>query len=127
MDESERLDKGMKKRRQVLGDAYVDRAVARRTEFTAEFQDLLTRYAWGEVWTRDGLDERTRRLLVLAMTLALGRDGEFKLHLAAGLDHGLTRQDVKELLLQAAVYCGVPAANHGFQLAEEILASRGHD
>ncbi len=125
MDESERFNAGMKVRRRVLGDAHVDRALASRDELTSEFQDLLTRYAWGEIWTRPGLDERTRRLLVLAMLVALGRDAELKMHLNAAFDSGLSADDVKEVFLQAAVYCGLPAANNAFRLAQEVLTSRG--
>jgi 4-carboxymuconolactone decarboxylase len=123
MDESERYDRGLHMRRRVLGDAYVERALARRDSFTSEFQDLLTRYAWGEIWTRPGLDERTRRLLVLAMTVALGRGEEFKLHLRAAVEHGVTPEEIKEVLLQAAIYCGVPAANSAFRAAAEVLAA----
>jgi 4-carboxymuconolactone decarboxylase len=125
MDESERFDAGMKVRRRVLGDAHVDRALASRDELTSEFQDLLTRYAWGEIWTRPGLDERTRRLLVLAMLVTLGRDAELKMHLNAAFDSGMSAEDVKEVFLQAAVYCGLPAANNAFRLAQEVLTSRG--
>ncbi len=125
MDESERFHAGMKVRRRVLGDAHVDRALASRDELTSEFQDLLTRYAWGEIWTRPGLDERTRRLLVLAMLVALGRDAELKMHLNAAFDSGMSADDVKEVFLQAAVYCGLPAANHAFRLAQDVLTSRG--
>ena len=102
MDESERFNAGMKVRRRVLGDAHVDRALASRDELTSEFQDLLTRYAWGEIWTRPGLDERTRRLLVLAMLVALGRDAELRMHLNAAFDSGMSAEDVKEVFLQAA-------------------------
>jgi len=125
MDESERFNAGMKVRRRVLGDAHVDRALASRDELTSEFQDLLTRYAWGEIWTRPGLDERTRRLLVLAMLVALGRDAELKMHLNAAFDSGMSAEDVKEVFLQAAVYCGLPAANNAFRLAQDVLTSRG--
>lgn len=121
MNESDRAKLGMEKRRGVLGDTYVDGTIARRSELNAEFQDLITRYAWGEVWTRPGLDERTRRLLVLATMIALGRDEEFKMHLRAALEHGVTRDEVKEVLLQSAIYCGVPAANAAFHHAEEVL------
>jgi 4-carboxymuconolactone decarboxylase len=123
MDDSERYDLGLRTRRSVLGDGYVDRALARRNDFNGEFQDLITRYAWGEIWTRPGLDQRTRRLLVLAMMVALGRQEEFQLHLRAAIEHGLSRDDVKEVLLQAAIYCGVPAANAAFHLAEEVFAA----
>ena len=125
MDESERFNAGMKARRHVLGDAHVDRALASRDELTSEFQDLLTRYAWGEIWTRPGLDERTRRLLVMATLVALGRDAELKMHLNAAFDSGMSADDVKEVFLQAAVYCGLPAANNAFRLAQEVLTSRG--
>jgi 4-carboxymuconolactone decarboxylase len=125
MDEQERFKKGMEARRRVLGDAHVDRAAAARDELTVEFQDLLTRYAWGEIWTRPGLDERTRRMLVLAMLVALGRDAELKMHLTAAFDHGMSPDEVKEVLLQAAVYCGLPAANSAFRIAQDVLASRG--
>lgn len=123
MDESERYELGLRTRKRVLGDAYVARTLARRTPFNGEFQELLTRYAWGEIWTRPGLDERTRRLLVLAMTVALGRDEEFKLHLKAAIEHGVTKEDVKEVLLQAAIYCGIPAANSAFRAADEVFAA----
>jgi 4-carboxymuconolactone decarboxylase len=122
MDESDRYDLGLRTRKRVLGDAYLDRALARRNAFNSEFQELLTRYAWGEIWTRPGLDERTRRLLVLAMTVALGRGEEFKLHLKAAVEHGVSKDDVKEVLLQAAIYCGVPAANSAFNAAAEVFA-----
>lgn len=122
MDESDRYDLGLRTRKRVLGDAYVDCALARRNAFNSEFQELLTRYAWGEIWTRPGLDERTRRLLVLAMTVALGRSEEFKLHLKAAVEHGVPKDDVKEVLLQAAIYCGVPAANSAFHSAEAVFA-----
>jgi 4-carboxymuconolactone decarboxylase len=123
MDDSDRFDHGLRTRRSVLGDAYVDRALARRNDFNGEFQDLITRYAWGEIWTRPGLDQRTRRLLVLAMTVALGRHEEFKLHLRAAIEHGVPKDEIKEVLLQAAIYCGVPAANTAFHLAEEVFAA----
>jgi 4-carboxymuconolactone decarboxylase len=123
MDDSDRYDLGLRTRRNVLGDGYVDRALARRNDFNREFQDLLTRYAWGEIWTRPGLDQRTRRLLVLAMMVALGRHEEFKLHLRAAIEHGVSQDEVKEVLLQAAIYCGVPAANTAFHLAEEVFAA----
>ena len=113
------LEAGMKVRRQVLGDQHVDRAMAAATDFNRDFQELITRYAWGSVWTRPGLDHRTRRLLVLAVTAALGRWEECRLHLRAGLAHGMEPCDVKETLLQVAVYAGVPAANTAFQIAKE--------
>ena len=124
MDERDRFEKGMAARRRVLGDAHVDRAAAARDELTVEFQDLLTRYAWGEIWTRPGLDERTRRMLVLSMLVALGRDAELRVHLNAALDHGMSQSDVKEVLLQTAVYCGMPAANNAFRIAQDVIANR---
>ena len=112
---------GLKVRRQVLGAEHVGRSLASATDFNRDFQELITRYAWGSVWTRPGLDHRTRRLLVLAVTAALGRWEEFRLHLRAALAHGLEACDVKETLLQVAVYAGVPAANTAFQIAREEL------
>lgn len=113
---------GMEVRRAVLGDAHVDRAIASQTDFTRAFQDLITRYAWGTIWTRPGLDRPTRRLLVLAMTAAMGRWEEFRLHVRTGLAAELTASDLQEVLLQVAVYAGVPAANTAFQIASEELA-----
>jgi 3-oxoadipate enol-lactonase / 4-carboxymuconolactone decarboxylase len=112
---------GMKVRREVLGDAHVDKAIAATTEFTREFQELITRYAWGTIWSRPELDHRTRRLLVLAITASLGRWEEFSLHVRAGLAAELEACDLKEVLLQTAVYAGVPVANAGFQIANEQI------
>jgi 3-oxoadipate enol-lactonase/4-carboxymuconolactone decarboxylase len=114
---------GMPLRRATLGDAHVDRSVAGATDFTREFQDLITRFAWGTIWTRPGLEPRMRRLLVIAVTAAMGRWEEFRLHVRTGLEHELEPCDVKEVLLQVAVYAGVPAANTGFQIASEEIAS----
>lgn len=128
MDEKKRHEEGMKIRRAVLGDAHVDQAMATQNEFTAEFQDLITRYAWGEIWSRPDLDRKTRSLITIAMMVALNRSEELQLHLKAALKNGVTRAEIKELLLQAAMYCGVPAANHAFHLAEQIFsAARAHD
>jgi 4-carboxymuconolactone decarboxylase len=121
MDEQERHANGMAVRRAVLGDAHVDRAQANRTELTTEFQDLITRYAWGEIWTRPGLPHHTRSLLTICMLVALNRDEELKLHLRAAANNGVTRDEIKETLLQAAVYCGVPAANSAFHMAQEVF------
>lgn len=121
MDEKERFDAGMKVRRAVLGDAHVDRSIASQTDLNAEFQDLITRYAWGEIWTRPAFDHRTRRLLVLGITASMGRWEEFRLHVRAALDSGMSVADLKELLLQVAIYAGVPAANTGFHAVREIL------
>jgi 4-carboxymuconolactone decarboxylase len=115
-------DKGMKTRRATLGDAWVDRAERNKTAFNADFQDLITRYCWHEIWNREGLERRVRRMLVIAMTLANGRWEEFKLHTRAALESGdLTQDDLKEVLLQAAIYCGVPAANTAFKEAREVI------
>ncbi|PPU39864.1 4-carboxymuconolactone decarboxylase [Xanthomonas arboricola] len=121
MQEDERYQAGLRERRRVLGDAHVERSLAARTEFTDEFQALITRYAWGTIWTRDGLPAHTRSLLTLAMMVALGHDEEFKLHVRAARNNGVAPEQIKEVLLQAAVYCGVPAANHAFALAKPIL------
>ena len=118
----ETYDKGMKTRRATLGDAWVDRAERNKTAFNADFQDLITRYCWHEIWNREGLEKRVRRMLVIAMTLANGRWEEFKLHTRAALESGdLTQDDLKEVLLQAAIYCGVPAANTAFKEAREVI------
>jgi len=122
MTEDQRYALGLQKRRETLGDAHVDRAIAQETPETADFQAFITRYAWGEIWTRPGLDSATRRLLVLAMTIALGRDEEFALHLRAALRAGVAREPIVETILQSAIYCGVPAANHAFALARTIFA-----
>ena len=121
MDERERLEVGMKIRRAVLGDKHVDGTLARRSPFNEEFQDLITRYAWGEIWTRPGLSRQTRSLVTLAMLVALNREQEFRLHIRAALTNGVTREEIKELLLQTSIYCGVPAANAAFHAAEEVL------
>jgi len=128
MDEKKRHEEGMKIRRAVLGDTHVDQAIATQNEFTAEFQDLITRYAWGEIWTRPDLDHKTRSLVTIAMMVALNRSEELQLHLKAALKNGVTRAEIKEVLLQAAIYCGVPAANHAFHMAEQVFsAARAHD
>ena len=117
------LEAGFAVRRAVLGDAHVDRATASATEFTRDFQELLTKYAWGTIWTRPGVDHSTRRLLVLAMTAALGREEEFRLHVRTGLSHELEPCDLEEVLLQLAIYAGVPAANTAFRIASEELGA----
>jgi 4-carboxymuconolactone decarboxylase len=121
MDERERYEQGLKIRRAVLGDAHVDKSLQGKNVFNAEFQDLLTRYAWGEIWARPGLPQQTRSLLTLSMLVALNRGDEFRLHLRAALRNGVTRDVIKEVLLQTAVYCGVPAANTAFHLASEVF------
>ena len=123
MDETERRTAGMTVRRTVLGNAYVDQAVGNTTPLTAEFQDLITRYAWGEIWTRPGLEVRTRRILVLGTLIALGRFDEFRMHARAALaEGGFSLEDLKEIVLQQAIYCGVPAANTAFNVLHELDA-----
>src|SRR5215207_8025982 len=118
-------ERGMKIRREVLGDEHVDDAVARTTPFTADFQELITRYAWGEIWTRPGLDRRTRSAITLTALVALGRLEELEIHVRAALRNGLSADEIKEVLLHSAIYCGVPAANSAFAVARRVLAERG--
>ena len=122
MDERERYENGLKVRRAVLGDAHVDRTIAKRNDFNEEFQALITRYAWGEVWTRPGLPRHTRSLLTIGLMVALNRGDEFRLHLRAAFNNGVTREEIREVLLHCAVYAGVPAANSAFHMAEEVFA-----
>lgn len=121
MKDEERYEAGMQVRRAVLGDAHVDRALANRTDLTSEFQDLITRYAWGEIWTRETLPRHTRSLLTIAMMVALNRNEELALHLRAAKNNGVTRDEIKEVLMQTAIYCGVPAANSAFHLADRVF------
>jgi 4-carboxymuconolactone decarboxylase len=114
-------DAGMAVRREVLGDEHVDRAIERTTEFTAPFQDFITRLAWGAVWTRDGLDRRMRSAITLAVLTALGREQELALHVRAAVRNGLTHEEIGEVLLHTAVYAGVPAANAAFAVAQRVL------
>ncbi len=122
MDERERYRQGMSVRRSVLGDAHVDRALKTRTDFNEDFQDLITRYAWGEIWSRPGLPQKTRSLITLAMMVALNRNDEFRMHVRAAIKNGVTRDEIKEVLLQTAIYCGVPAANSAFHAAAEVFS-----
>lgn len=123
MDEKERYDRGMARRRKVLGNEWVDRANAGKNAFNSEFQDFITRYAWGEVWTRGHFDERTRRVLVIGTMLALDKWAEFRMHVRAALvEGGFSADDIKEIIIQQAIYCGVPAANHAFKEAGEVIA-----
>ena len=115
-------ERGMQVRREVLGDEHVDAAIQRTTGFTADFQDLITRYAWGEIWTRPGLDRRTRSCITLTALVALGRLEELELHVRAALRNGLSEDEIKEVLLHAAIYCGVPAGNAAFAVAQRVLA-----
>jgi len=115
-------ERGMEVRREVLGDEHVDRAIARTTGFTAPFQDLITRYAWGEIWARPGLDRKTRSCITLTALVALGHLDELAMHVRAALRNGLTEDEIAEVLLQSAIYCGVPAANAAFAVAQRVLA-----
>jgi 4-carboxymuconolactone decarboxylase len=122
MDERERYEKGLTVRRAALGDAHVDRSLKNRNDFNEDFQNLITRYAWGEIWTRPGLPRKTRSLLTIAMLVALNRPDEFRLHLRAALTNGVTKDEIKEALLHAAIYCGVPGANSAFHAAQEVFS-----
>ena len=122
---SDPYDRSMQVRREVLGDEHVDAAVARTTDFTADFQNLITRYAWGEIWTRPGLDRKTRSCITLTALVALGHLDELEMHVRAALRNGLTVDEIKEVLLQCAIYCGVPAANAAFAVAQRVLSD--HD
>jgi 4-carboxymuconolactone decarboxylase len=122
MDERERHSSGMQVRRAVLGDVHVDRAEAVKDTFSEPFQDLITRYAWGEIWSRPGLSRHTRSLLTLSMMIALNRADEFRMHVRAALNNKVTREEIQEVLLQSAIYCGVPAANAAFHMAQEVFA-----
>src|SRR5262245_24762533 len=126
MDDKQRYERGMARRRKVLGNEWVDRANARKTPFNQEFQDFITRVAWGEIWTRPHYDERTRRVLVIGTMLALDKWEEFRMHVRAALtEGGFTPDDIKEIILQQAIYCGVPAANNAFKEAAEVIADVG--
>jgi 4-carboxymuconolactone decarboxylase len=120
----ERYEQGMEVRREVLGDAHVDRAIERTSEFTAPFQDFITRYAWGTIWAREGLDRRMRSAVTLAVLTALGREHEIAMHVRAALRNGLTPQEIGEVLLHTAVYAGVPVANRAFAIADEVLSEQ---
>ena len=113
--------RGMKVRREVLGDEHVDRAIDRATEHTADFQDFITRYAWGEIWSRPGLDRRTRSCITITALVTLGRFDELELHIRAAQRNGVANEEIKEVLLQCAVYCGVPAANSAFAVFQRVL------
>jgi 4-carboxymuconolactone decarboxylase len=121
MDERDRYEKGMSVRRAVLGDTHVDRTIENKNAFNEDFQDLITRYAWGEIWDRPGLPRHTRSLLTIAMLVAVNRTDEFRMHVRAAFNNGVTREEIKEVLLQTAIYCGVPAANSAFHAASEVF------
>ena len=122
MDDRERHAAGMKVRREVLGAAHVDKAEAAKTPFTEPFQDFITRYAWGEIWSRPGLPRQTRSLITLAMMVALNRGDEFRMHVRAALNNEVSREEIQEMLMQTAIYCGLPAANAAFHIAQEVFA-----
>ena len=124
MDERQRYEQGTKVRREVLGDAHVDKSLEMRDALNKEFQDLITRYAWGEIWSRPGLSRQMRSMLTLAMMVALNRPEEFRMHVKAALNNGVTPEQIKEVLLQSAIYCGVPAANNAFHIANEVIGSK---
>ena len=117
------FEAGMKVRREVLGNKHVDSAEGKKDSFTEDFQELITRYAWGEIWTRPGLERKTRSCITLAMMIALNREDEFKLHIKAGLNNGLSKDEIKEVILQTAIYVGVPAANSAYHWAQEVFAN----
>ena len=123
MTDKERYKNGLQVRRAVLGDAHVDRSLARLTPFNETFQEFITRYAWGEIWTRPGLPRQTRSLLTLVMMVALNREEEFKMHIRAALRNGVTREEIGEALLQSGIYCGLPAANNAIHWAESTFAA----
>jgi 4-carboxymuconolactone decarboxylase len=125
MSDADRHDQGMQLRRAVLGDEHVDRAEAGKTAFTEDFQDLITRYAWGEIWTRSGLDRRTRSAITMTALVARGHYDELALHVRAALRNGLTPDEIAEVLLHSAIYCGVPAANSAFKVAQRVLEEEG--
>jgi 4-carboxymuconolactone decarboxylase len=124
MDERKRYEQGLKKRREVLGDAHVDKSLQSLTKFNEDFQELLTRYAWGEIWTRPGLPKQTRSLVTLALLVALNRNDELRMHVRAALNNGVSQEQIREVLLHTAVYCGLPAANTAFHIAQEVIASK---
>ncbi len=125
MDEKQRYEAGMNVRREVLGDAHVDRSLEKLTPFNGEFQEMITRHAWGDIWTRPGLPRHTRSLITIAMLIGMNREGELRLHLRAAKNNGVTRDEIKEVLMQSAIYCGIPAANATFHLAEEVWNELG--
>ncbi|PMX27698.1 MULTISPECIES: 4-carboxymuconolactone decarboxylase [unclassified Pseudomonas] len=127
MDEKERYAAGMQVRRAVLGNAHVDRSLNNLTAFNEEFQEMITRHAWGDIWTRPGLPRHTRSLITIAMLIGMNREGELRLHLRAAKNNGVTRDEIKELLMQSAIYCGIPAANAAFHLAEELWEELGEE
>lgn len=122
MNDEQRYQQGIEVRRAVLGDAHVDRSLSQLTPLNEEFQNFISRYAWGEIWTRPGLARHTRSLITIAMLIALNREAELRMHLKAAFNNGVTRDEIKEVLMQSALYCGLPAANSAFHLAAEVFA-----
>ncbi|KFK94394.1 MULTISPECIES: 4-carboxymuconolactone decarboxylase [unclassified Serratia (in: enterobacteria)] len=122
MNDEQRYQQGIAVRREVLGDAHVDRTLSNLTPLNQEFQNFISRYAWGEIWTRPGLARHTRSLITIAMLIALNREAELRMHLRAAFNNGVTREEIKEVLMQSALYCGLPAANAAFHLAEAVFA-----
>lgn len=125
MDEKQRYDAGMQVRRAVLGDSHVDRSLEKLNDFNGEFQEMITRHAWGDIWTRPGLPRHTRSLITIAMLIGMNRNDELKLHLRAAANNGVTRDEIKEVLMQSAIYCGIPSANATFHLAESVWDELG--
>ncbi|HAT1586029.1 TPA: 4-carboxymuconolactone decarboxylase [Citrobacter farmeri] len=124
MQDEESYQQGMAVRRAVLGDAHVDRTVQNLTPLNEEFQDFITRYAWGDIWSRPGLDRHTRSMITIAMLIALNREAELKMHLNAAFNNGVTREELKELIMHSALYCGLPAANATLHLAQQVFDQR---
>lgn len=124
MNDEQRYQQGIEVRRAVLGDAHVDRSLDQLTPLNEEFQNFISRYAWGEIWTRPGLARHTRSLITIAMLIALNREAELRMHLKAAVNNGVTREEIKEVLMQSALYCGLPAANSAFHLAAEVFAEQ---
>lgn len=127
MQDEERYQQGMAVRRAVLGDAHVDRTVQNLTPLNEEFQNFITRYAWGDIWSRPGLDRHTRSMITIAMLIALNREAELKMHLNAAFNNGVTREELKELIMHSALYCGLPAANATLHLAQQVFDQRDAD
>ena len=125
MDEKQRYDAGMQVRRAVLGDAHVDRSLEKLNEFNGEFQEMITRHAWGDIWTRPGLPRHTRSLITIAMLIGMNRNDELRLHLRAAANNGVTRDEIKEVLMQSAIYCGIPASLDAFKTARDVFKERG--
>lgn len=127
MDDHDRYEQGMKMRRAVLGDPHVDRSEKNTNDFNREYQDLITRYAWGEIWPRPGLARHTRSLITIALMVALNRSEELRMHIRAAFNNGVSRAEIKEVLLHTAIYCGLPAANSAFHAAEAVFAEMDHN